>query len=402
MRRCLKWLCCVSIMFCLGQVREVPSELPVFEDEWRERDGPGDDPCDPMEPPVEAGLILDDMAPKRDNYLGCLFVSAGEAYQQRITILGEGFLGRIDVTTGAMQVTYPRIGLTLSKPWVENYSDKGDGSITFSKIIESQGDIFEWDTIDISHLGWYVRPGDQLTLHFWPQEETCMGYNGFFCENYEGGEMWQDRLPWGCQNPENAPADISFRLWRIESNPLSKGPLPSVLDQQCPPDGKYVNACLRMKMLGIWTDREYQQRITVGMDGTLSRIEVTTCEEVTLLVGLSRGAPWIGTGEGNPDTEIWEIKTVESTGRCYNGYTWVPIDLSSLDWNVKKGDQLSLHFWPQEVMCLGFQYYFGKDYEGGEMWISCKNPDDGGHKWGCKAGHPDIDFRLFVTPPEPK
>ena len=173
-------------------------------------------------------------------------------------------------------------------------------------------------------------------------------------------------------------------------------PRSPVLDQECPPDGGRVNACLGIRTLR-YASREFQQRITVGRDGTLARIEITACEEVPLVVGLSHGEPWIGVGDGNAGTAIWEITTVAVTGDpCYNGYVWVPIDLSALDWQVQEGDQLTLHIWPQESMCLGFQYYFGKDYEGGEMWTSCKDPDDCGHKWGCKAGHPDINFRLYI------
>lgn len=178
---------------------------------------------------------------------------------------------------------------------------------------------------------------------------------------------------------------------------VERSSLPPVIDQECPPDGGKVNACLRTGK-GKLASREYQQRITVGQDGMLARIEVTACEKVPLVVGLSRGAPWIGNGAGDASTIIWGITTEAVKGDpCYNGYVWVPTDLSGFGWQVKKGDVLTLHIWPQESICLGFQYYFGKDYEGGEMWISCKNPDRGGHRWGCKDGHADIDFRLSVS-----
>ena len=204
----------------------------VWRDEWVSRGDPLDDHCEPRDPwPDESpGLILDQRSPSRNNYLGCVEIFAEKGpgrcwygqFQQRITVKEGGVIGRIDVRTGGsrgrnLYWTTIGVGVTLTRPWAGSQDDFNNER-TYSTEIESNGDQFHWDEVDLSHLGWVVAPGDEITLHFTPlSERVCMGYdNTCRHKHYSGGEMhWQGEV-WGC---EPTYTDISFRLWMIENGP---------------------------------------------------------------------------------------------------------------------------------------------------------------------------------------
>lgn len=133
----------------------------------------------------------------------------------------------------------------------------------------------------------------------------------------------------------------------------------------------------------------WQQEVTVGVAGRLSRIELFANSAGSATIGINLGAPW------QTDANDFETTMLVGAGQVR---TWVSIDMSASGLSFDVGDKFVIFIQGNNdgLGLIGSSFAPNGSYTAGRLWVNLPAPPR-----PTSNGEADFGFRTFVDDSPP-